>query len=250
MSAWNYRRYRYCRFLSSAGTWSVDHGAHIQAFTFSSQDHGRLSMVPCVVWCGMCGVRVVCVRVCVRVCVCVCWHGCAHVMCVVVCTLCCGVVCSVGGLWCGVVLCCFVWRGAAWHAENPSVCRFKTPPCASMCTRKTPACSRVFPPSLSFLLSLFFLSVLLSFSSPLSSSLLSFSLSTLVFSLSSLSNNDNDHSSSPALSVYTRLWLALWARVHVPWLTVGRTCSYHITAQASCHLEWSGSVSVLEMGDV
>ena len=39
----NYRRYRYCRFLSSVGSWSVDRGAHIQVFTFSSQDHGRLS---------------------------------------------------------------------------------------------------------------------------------------------------------------------------------------------------------------
>ena len=37
-------------------------------------------------------------------------------MCVVVCTLCCGVVCSAGGVWCGVVLCCFVRCGAAWHA--------------------------------------------------------------------------------------------------------------------------------------
>ena len=43
------------------GRWCV--GAHIQAFTFSSQDHGRLSIVHCVVWCGMCGVRVVCVFV-------------------------------------------------------------------------------------------------------------------------------------------------------------------------------------------
>ena len=29
----NYRRYRYYRFLSSVGSWSVDRGAHIQAFT-------------------------------------------------------------------------------------------------------------------------------------------------------------------------------------------------------------------------
>ena len=41
----NCRRYRYCRFLSSVGSWSVDCGAHIQAFTFSYQDHGRLSIV-------------------------------------------------------------------------------------------------------------------------------------------------------------------------------------------------------------
>ena len=30
----------------------------------------------------------------------------------------------------------------------------------------------------------------------------------------------------------------------------GRTCSYQKTEQASCHLEFSGPVSVLEMGDV
>ena len=47
-------------------------------------------------------------------------------ICVVVCTLCCGVVFSVV----------FVWCGAAWHAENPSVGRFKTPPCVP---GKTPA---------------------------------------------------------------------------------------------------------------
>ena len=28
-----------------------------------------------------------------------------------------------------VVWCCGVWCGAAWHAEKPSVCRFKTSPC-------------------------------------------------------------------------------------------------------------------------
>ena len=41
----NYRRYRNYRFLSSVGSWSVERGAHIQAFTFSSEDHGRLSIV-------------------------------------------------------------------------------------------------------------------------------------------------------------------------------------------------------------
>ena len=62
MSARNYRRYRYCRFLSSAGSWSVDRGAHIKVFTFSSQDHGRLLAVyvskhSCVVVCvcNVCG---------------------------------------------------------------------------------------------------------------------------------------------------------------------------------------------------
>ena len=56
--------------MQDHGRWCV--GAHIQAFVFSSQDHGRLSSVHCVVWCGMCGVTVVCVRVRVRVRVCVC----------------------------------------------------------------------------------------------------------------------------------------------------------------------------------
>ena len=32
----------------------------------------RLCTGFCVVWCGMCGVRVVCVYVCICVCVCVC----------------------------------------------------------------------------------------------------------------------------------------------------------------------------------
>ena len=46
-------------------------------------------------------------------------------VCVFVCVLCVCVVCGVCGV-CGVgcVVC-----GAAWHAENPSVCSFKTPPC-------------------------------------------------------------------------------------------------------------------------
>ena len=105
--------------------------------------------------------------------------------------------------------------GAAWHAEKP-VCRFKTLPCVpakrSFCwyTRKrfepthgdvlnlhTERRWEVFfslsrPFSLSLLLSL--LPLLFLFSSLLFSSL----------SLFSLSNNDNDHSSS-RLVEYTRL---------------------------------------------
>ena len=38
--------------MALAGSWSDVGGAHIQAFTFSSQDHGRLSAV---LWC-VCGV--------------------------------------------------------------------------------------------------------------------------------------------------------------------------------------------------
>ena len=151
----NYRRYRYCRFLSSVGSWSVDRGAHIQAFTFSmklSQNHGRLSIVSiskhscvwcviCVVW-GWCGnvyvyvyVYVSCVvRVCWNGCTCwecvwcMCWKcvGCAFcVLCVVGVVMCCvgagaGVQCVVRGV-CVLSVC-----GAAWHAEKPSVCRLKT----------------------------------------------------------------------------------------------------------------------------
>ena len=126
-------------------------GAHVQTFTFSSQDHGRLSIVNCVVWCGMCGVRVVCVVCCACVlkwlCVCVesvsgvcaesVWDVrfvCRVLWCIVVCVSLCvvcvgagvGVQCVVRGAWC---VC-----GAAWHAEkNPvcmtSPCTFKTPPC-------------------------------------------------------------------------------------------------------------------------
>ena len=77
----------------------------------------------CGVVCGcvhvVCGVGVVCVHVLCVVCTCDVWCWCC------VCT--CGVVCCVGCVcvwcWCGVVC------GEAWHAENPPVCTFKTPPC-------------------------------------------------------------------------------------------------------------------------
>ena len=108
-------------------------------------------------------------------------------------------------MWCGLT------------SGKPSVCRFKTPPCmrsrrlrvyrenarmSNTCGRfpgthggvlnaYTEAFSiytrRGFPPSLSFLLSFFFLSVLLSFSLLLSSLLFSLSLFPLLSSLSSLS---------------------------------------------------------------
>ena len=39
------RHYRYSIFLSRVGSWSVVDCAHIRAFTFSSQDHGRLRVV-------------------------------------------------------------------------------------------------------------------------------------------------------------------------------------------------------------
>ena len=49
--------------MALAGSWSDVGGAHIQAFTFSSQDHGRLSAV---LWCVVCCVcmRVLCCVVC------------------------------------------------------------------------------------------------------------------------------------------------------------------------------------------
>ena len=84
----NYRRYRYYRF-------SYGRGAHIQAFTFSSQDHCRLSIVHVsqaftflltktlsrsrsVVWCVVCGVGgvwVVLLWWCVCVVCCEAWHS-------------------------------------------------------------------------------------------------------------------------------------------------------------------------------
>ena len=64
--------------------------------------------------CGMCGVRVVCCACVLSVCVCgVCAEG--------VCGMCGGVRFVV---WCVLSVC-----GAAWQAEKPSVCRFKTSPC-------------------------------------------------------------------------------------------------------------------------
>ena len=143
------------------------------------------------------------------------------------------------------MLCCFVWCGAAWHAENPSVCAFKTPPCVpgkrphvlnmrsfSGYTRRrlerthgrvlnlhTDGFSAfsVFL-ALSLCLSCSLSSFCLSFFlSPLLSSPLSFSL-PLLSSLSSLSNNDNDHSSS-RLSLCTHgsdlpECQSAWASVH------------------------------------
>ena len=124
--------------------------------------------------------------------------------------------------------CCFAWCGAAWHAENTSVCRFRTPPCVpgkrphvldmrafSRYTRRR--LERTHGGVLNLHTEAFFafsaflalcLSFLLSFSpspsllSSLLSSLSSFSL--LSFSLVfSLSNDDNDHSSSrPSLCTH------------------------------------------------
>ena len=150
--------------MQDHGRWCV--GAHIQAFTLKlsrsrsvappctypsihpSPDEDtlkitvgcRLCTVFCVVWCGMCGVRVVCVYVCICVCVCVLTWLCA-------CDVCCFVLCVVVlyvllVVWCCVVLCGVVRLGMR-----------KTPPCVDskrlrvyvqhvpVCTGKTPACS-------------------------------------------------------------------------------------------------------------
>ena len=173
--------------------------------------------------CVGCALCVLCVVFCgVLLCVCVC----RYVWCIVVCRC----------VWCGVVrcgVCCLcVWRGLA--RGNPSVCRLKkslrvyrqNARMCSTCARfaSTHGCVLILHTEtfltytrgggkgggvvvvveegrerggslLSLLFSLFLSSVVLFL----------FSLPALVVSLSSLSNNDNDHSSSRALSVHTRL---------------------------------------------
>ena len=57
--------------MALAGSWSDVGGAHIQAFTFSSQDHGRLSTVLWCVWRGFFFITVCVVVVCVVVVCCV-----------------------------------------------------------------------------------------------------------------------------------------------------------------------------------
>ena len=96
----NYRRYRRHRRYSLSkkwnleGSWSVVRGAQIQAFTFSSQDHGRLPDVWCGVLCVVCGVGGV-----------LCWCWCLVVV-VVLCGYC--VVLWCGVVWCGVYFCVFL----------------------------------------------------------------------------------------------------------------------------------------------
>ena len=106
------------------GRWCV--GAHIQAFTFSSQDHGRLSIVHWVL-CGVCGVRVVCVCVsgmCVCVCVCCMLYVVCCMLCVVCCVLCCVLcaLCCVFCWWC-VVWCCVVLCGVVRLERSPGLWR-------------------------------------------------------------------------------------------------------------------------------
>ena len=143
-------------------------------------------------------------------------------------------------LWCGVVLCCFVWCGLACgkplrvQIQNASVCAFKTPPCV---TGKRPhvlnmrAFSRYTRRRLERTHGRSFH--------------LLFSLPSLVFSVFSLSNNDNDHSSR-WLSLYTRPLTCLSVSVRVLWLIPCRANMITLfarnncpgkTVQALCHLE-------------
>ena len=172
--------------------------------------------VPCVVCCG----ELLCVC---RYVLCWCWCWCGNVWCV------CRYVCNV---WCvcGVVCVLSVWRGLA--RGKPPVCRLKTSPCVgskrirvyrqnarmlNTCGRSAGTHGCVLNLHTETFLTthgeegrgggvVVFSS--LTFSLP-SLSLFRRSFSLLSFpllsSLSSLSNNDNDHSSSRALSVHT--WL-------------------------------------------
>ena len=78
-------------------------------------------------------------------------------------------------------------------------------------------------------------------------SLLSFSISlpSLVVSLFSLSNNDNDHSSSRALSVYTRLLTRLSVRVPVLWLI---PCLANMFVSCKKQLSWHNCASLVPLG--
>ena len=167
----------------------------------------------CSCWCAMCGAWcawcVVCVLwvVCVvcGLCVCLTWLCACDVCCGVYVVLWCCVFCWWCVVWCVCVWLCVwcvwcVWCGAAWHAENRSVCRFKTPPCVRRPERTHGGVLNLHTEGFSAFSSLFS-SLLSSLSLVLSS--LSLALFPLLSSLFfSLSNNVNDHSSS-ALSLGT-----------------------------------------------
>ena len=144
-----YRVQEHCR-------WCV--GAKIQAFTFSSQDHGRFSIVLVLRWCvwcegGVCMCMCKCICMCMSVvcCACVLKWLCVCVECVcgvraesvcgmcVLCVECCGVLLRVSRH----LLCwCWCWRTicGALCAWCVSVCRFKTPPC--MPAKRAHGCHR------------------------------------------------------------------------------------------------------------
>ena len=197
------------------------------------------------VWC------VVCVGVCVLVCavvyvlrVCV-WDVrfvfwcCGVLCCVVMCGVGAGdgvqcVVCGVSGVCAWRVLCvrCGVCGvcGAAWHAENHPCVGSKRLRVYRQNARMCSTCAR-FASTHGSVLNVHtetfstntrrrgkgrrvVMGVLFSL---FLSSLLFFSLPALVLSLFSLSNNDNDHSTSWSLCVHTAL-TCLSVRVPVPWL--------------------------------
>ena len=197
--------------------------------------------------------------------------GVCGVCCVVLCVLCCVVLCVL------CVLC--VWRGLTcgktpfktplcapakrWHVEHMRAFWRYTRRRLNLHTETIWTYTRRASLS-TFLPSLFFS---FSFSSPVFSSLFLSLLVSLSFfhffclqsalCVSVLNDNDNDCSSS-WLSLCTWLWLALSARVRRRWSTpcwanMFASCRNNclgIPVQASCSLEWSGHVSVLEMGDV
>ena len=200
------------------------------------------------VWCVMCGVmcRVVCCACVWCMCwVCV-WDGafcvlmmwcaelCRYVWYLLVC-------CCV--LLCVVVCCCVLLCTEAFWTDT----RRRFEPTDGEEVGEGVSCLSLVP-SLSPLL--------FSFSLPSFSSFVLFLFLFFFSLLFTLKNNDSDHSSN-RLSLYARLWLALQARLHGPWSipcwqkhvrNMQETTVLVFPVQTSCHLEWSGPVSVLEMG--
>ena len=197
MSAWTYRHYIYCRFLSNEGTVSVVRRCAFPSIHFfvsrsrSVVDCAHRQALVCV-WC-VCNVCVVCVCVC-----------------------CGGGVCSVrGGVWCVVSVdwCVCVGAGvgvrcvvcgvcvAAWHTENPLCASSKASPCVGSKRLYVQHAMLRFEPTHrreggSFS-SLLYLCLALSFSlSLVPSSFSPFVLFLLLFLYSLLSDSDNDHSSN------------------------------------------------------
>ena len=233
---------------------------------------GGVCMCMCMCMC-MCRVLCVCVEMVVRVC----WECVWCVRMCGMCVLCFGVWC----VWCvvcvgvcvGVVSVVSV-GGAAWHAENP-VCRFKN---ASVCTGNTRTCwntrarvagthgsvSNVHTEafwtytrsvSLSFLS---LLSLFLSLSSFLFlRSLPSFSFLSSLFSSLSVTMT---MISRPVGSLCVRTALtcpkgqSAWTLAHSLLAehvrSMQQTTVLVFPVKASCHLEWSGLLSVMEMGVV
>ena len=97
--------------------------------------HSCVWCVRCVYVLSVCDVRFVFWCCGVLCCVVMCGVGAGVGVQCVVCGVCgvCGVcACVCGVVWC---VCVCVVCGAAWHAEKPAVCRFKTSPCVGSKTR-------------------------------------------------------------------------------------------------------------------